>query len=247
MVLSGPETKACGFGDGNAVFRRTVFEEVGLFSEDLGPGTPARSGQDFDLYGRIFAAGYRIAFDPGRMVWHRDRPDYEQLRRAMSAYACGAVAAATRRLIRQRDPSAVRVGAWWGKHVLGDLARIVRGDDERVPADLVLAEATGMLAGPWRLLRSTARRTRPRPLRLNPSPSQPHGADVAVVEPADPPLSVAIASYNRRESLAAVLEALARQTYPADRFEAVVVLDGSSDGSAERVRGLQLPYAVRVL
>jgi GT2 family glycosyltransferase len=245
MVLSGPETKACGFGDGNVVFRRDVFEEIGLFSEHLGPGTPARSGQDLDLYGRIFAAGYRVAFDPARVVWHRDRPDYPQLRRALSGYACGALAVATRRLLGQRDPGAVRMGAWWGKHVMGDLAGIVRRDERRVPADLVLAEAAGMLAGPWRLWRSA--RSRPRPLRLPASPTAAPRHGITVTEAADPPLSVAIASHNRRESLAAVLEALGRQTYPPDRFEVVAVLDGSSDGSAERARGLELPYSLRVL
>ena len=63
---------------------------------------------------------------------------------------------------------------------------------------------------------------------------------------ADPPLTVAIASYNRREPLAELLGTLAHQTYPSDRFEAVVVLDGSTDGSSERVRALDLPYTVRV-
>jgi GT2 family glycosyltransferase len=245
-VLAGPETKFCGLGDGNAVFRRAVLEEVGLFAEDLGPGTPAQSGQDSDLYARIFAAGYRIAFDPSRIVWHRNRPDYAELKRAMSSYACGVLAVATRRLLRHRDPGALGVGAWWCRHVLGDVARIVRGADERVPADLVLAEATGMLAGPWRLFRS-ARRGRPEPLRVSASSSAAGDRGVAVVEPEDPPLSVVIASYNRRESLAGVLEALVRQAYPTDRFEVVVVLDGSSDGSADRVRGLDLPYALRLL
>ena len=246
-VLAGPWTQFCGFGDGNAVFRRAVFEDVGLFAEDLGPGTAARSGQDSDLYARIFAAGYRISFDPGRIVWHRDRADYQELRRAMSDYAGGSLASATRLLLRQRDPGAVRVAAWWCRHLVGDLVRIARDDDERVPADLVLAEAMGMLAGPWRLLRSARSRGRPEPLRVSPSPAESGERRIAVVEPADPPLSVAIASYNRRESLAAVLDALGHQTYPADRFEVVVVVDGSSDGTAERVRGLDLPYSLRLL
>ena len=247
MVLAGPETKSCGLGDGNAVFRRAVFEEVGLFAEDFGPGTPTRSGQDAELYYRIFAAGYRIAFDPARVVWHRNRPEYAELKRAVSGYACGMVASATSRLVRHRDPTAVRAAAWWGRRVLGDLARIARGADDRVPLALALAEARGMLSGPWRLFRSARSRGRPPSLELSPPSSEPRGRHVAVVEPADPPLSVAVASYNRRESLAAVLEALGRQNYPNDRFEVVVVLDGSSDGSAERVRGLELPYSLRLL
>jgi GT2 family glycosyltransferase len=56
-----------------------------------------------------------------------------------------------------------------------------------------------------------------------------------------------VASHNRRESLRRVLEALAAQSYPFDRFEVVVVLDGSTDGSAELVRGLEVPYRLRLV
>ncbi len=62
----------------------------------------------------------------------------------------------------------------------------------------------------------------------------------------DPLLSVAITSHNRRAKLREVLEALARQTYPSDRFEVVLVLDGGSDGSAGMARSLDLPYDCQV-
>lgn len=60
-------------------------------------------------------------------------------------------------------------------------------------------------------------------------------------------VSVALASHNRRDALRDVLLGLAAQTHPADLMEAVVVLDGSTDGSAEMVRGLSLPYAVELV
>lgn len=62
-----------------------------------------------------------------------------------------------------------------------------------------------------------------------------------------PQVTVSVVSHNRRERLVQVLEALAGQAYPAEAIEAVVVLDGSTDGSAEHVRALELPYAVRLI
>ncbi len=46
-----------------------------------------------------------------------------------------------------------------------------------------------------------------------------------------PVVSVIIPTYNRKESLLRTLDSLARQTYPADRMEVIVVDDGSTDGA----------------
>lgn len=48
-----------------------------------------------------------------------------------------------------------------------------------------------------------------------------------------PRLSVVMPTFNRRESLKVTLDGLARQTYPTDQWEAVVVSDGSTDGTNE--------------
>ena len=108
---------------------------------------------------------------------------------------------------------------------------------------LVLSEAAGSLAAPWRLRRSQ-RAPRPSSLELSPAPSSSEPVRVTADAP---PLSVALASFNRRERLVQVLEGLADQTYPSERFEVVVVIDGSTDGTAERARGLELPYRLRLL
>jgi peptidoglycan/xylan/chitin deacetylase (PgdA/CDA1 family)/GT2 family glycosyltransferase len=60
-------------------------------------------------------------------------------------------------------------------------------------------------------------------------------------------LSVLIASHNRRELLRRCLEALARQTQDPATFEAIVALDGSSDGSAEMAEELETPFGLQVL
>ena len=133
-VYDGISTVDAGVGDGNSFIRRRALEEVGLFAEDLGPGTPAASGQDADLFGRVFAAGYRIVSTPGRVVWHRHRRDYGELRGAMGAYVQGSTAAAIRRAARHHDVNGLRTAAWWWhSDIRRDLGRILRRSEERAP------------------------------------------------------------------------------------------------------------------
>jgi len=61
-----------------------------------------------------------------------------------------------------------------------------------------------------------------------------------------PLVSIVVPTFNRRDSLCTLLNALADQTYPASGFEVVVVDDGSTDGTLERVQQLTLPYALRI-
>lgn len=60
-------------------------------------------------------------------------------------------------------------------------------------------------------------------------------------------VSVQICSHNRKNVLQVVLESLKDQTLPADRFEVVLVDDGSTDGTKEMAEGLNLPYHLTVL
>lgn len=55
-------------------------------------------------------------------------------------------------------------------------------------------------------------------------------------------ISVVLCSYNRIDSLEKVLLSLTDQTLPPDQFEVVVVDDGSTDGTSERVKALDVPY-----
>lgn len=60
-------------------------------------------------------------------------------------------------------------------------------------------------------------------------------------------LSVIIPTFNRAERLQACLEALSQQTHPATDFEVIVVVDGSTDKTAETLAKLTTPYDLTVL
>lgn len=61
-----------------------------------------------------------------------------------------------------------------------------------------------------------------------------------------PRISVVIPTYQRRDLAVEAAAALGRQRC-AFPFEAIVVVDGSADGSAEALRGLTLPFPLKVL
>jgi glycosyltransferase involved in cell wall biosynthesis len=247
-VKAPPAVAAGPAGAGaNSIFRRRAFEELGLFAEDLGPGTPARSSDDTWAFYRILAAGCRIDHDPARIVWHCHRRDPAALRRILFEYGVSSTAYATRCLIGRGELDALRIWSWWWRrHLRSDLARILKRREPHLTLRLFAAEALGTLLGPIALARSRASRRAIPPLTLARRPA-PRPAPRLEVGLEHARLSVAIASYDRRAKLARALGALARQTLPPERFEVVVVLDGSADGSAERVRALGLPYPVRVL
>ena len=54
-----------------------------------------------------------------------------------------------------------------------------------------------------------------------------------------PLCTVVVPTYNRRRLLELTLDSLDKQNLPRDRFEVLVVDDGSSDGTAEMVRGFE--------
>jgi GT2 family glycosyltransferase len=60
-------------------------------------------------------------------------------------------------------------------------------------------------------------------------------------------VSVVVPTFNRRASLARLIDALAAQDYPAARVEVLVVDDGSSDGTADWVRSVTPRYPLRFI
>lgn len=60
-------------------------------------------------------------------------------------------------------------------------------------------------------------------------------------------LSVLISTYNRRDVLSRSLPTILDQDLPVEEYEIVVVVDGSTDGTVEMLRGLKSRCAFRVL
>lgn len=59
-----------------------------------------------------------------------------------------------------------------------------------------------------------------------------------------PVLSVIIPTYNRKVILKKALLALTKQTLPPDRYEVIVIDDGSTDGTDDMIQSLTVPYSL---
>lgn len=65
---------------GNLLLRRQVFDQIGGFDEELGPGTPNRAAEDIDLLYRLLRAGHAIAYAPDAVILHEMKPRRDHLR-----------------------------------------------------------------------------------------------------------------------------------------------------------------------
>jgi len=139
----------------NMALRRNIQERVGLFDEALDPGTPAKSGGDFDMFSRILTSGYRIAYDPGALSWHRHRETWNELRQAVYGYGVGVYAYLTKSLLVQGEFSAPLIAWRWLRYKqIPALMRSILRRPACEPLDLLIAELRGCARGPWAYLSS---------------------------------------------------------------------------------------------
>jgi peptidoglycan/xylan/chitin deacetylase (PgdA/CDA1 family)/GT2 family glycosyltransferase len=77
-----------------------------------------------------------------------------------------------------------------------------------------------------------------------PTPREYQGSGFGVTHPS---CTVVVPTYNRRAALGRTLATLFSQRFAPEHFEVVVVVDGSTDGTADFVRGLDSPCALRLV
>ncbi|OII15099.1 hypothetical protein BIU97_15370 [Curtobacterium sp. MCBA15_009] len=164
------------FGTGaNMSLRRSAALALGGFDVALGPGTPARAGEDPDLFTRVLFSGGALAVEPAAVVWHRHRSDRAALRSQALGYGTGLGAWVTKLVLRPRTAVAVLRRAVGALRQLGALGQGTAGAGEPVAVDTVggwpvddefrqataglqRVELLAALGGPWRYLVGRVRR-----------------------------------------------------------------------------------------
>ena len=139
----------------NMALRRCLLDTVGLFDEALGPGTPSKTGEDFDMFSRILTSGHRIVYDPEALSWHRHRRTWKELQQVIHGYGTGVYAYLARSMFIERELSAPSIAWNWLRYnQVPQLIKAVLRRSDGKPTDLLIAELRGCLLGPWAYLSS---------------------------------------------------------------------------------------------
>jgi GT2 family glycosyltransferase len=145
------------FGPGGAaLWRRSSFVRLGGFRGLLGPGTPARAGEDLEMFLRLARAGGRILYNPDAVAWHDHRADWPGLRDQLYGYGVGLTAMYTAYFARRpwelvalarRAPAVVA-------HARALRSPRPAASSPALAAPFLRLERRGLVAGPLAYLRS---------------------------------------------------------------------------------------------
>lgn len=73
------------FGTGaNMAFRKSIFQELGLFDPALDAGTLTNGGGDLEMFFRVIKHGYTLVYEPAAMVRHCHRKTDQELKTQIS-------------------------------------------------------------------------------------------------------------------------------------------------------------------
>jgi len=128
----------------NMSARRSMFERLGTFDPLLGPGSPFRAGEEYDLAIRALAAGYKVVNAAEIAVFHLGVREGDEASKLMRGYGRAVGATLTKHVRLGTRKSKVLFLSWF-THVAGKgLLNAVRG---KRPTGLGLVG--GMLAGAY--------------------------------------------------------------------------------------------------
>jgi GT2 family glycosyltransferase len=139
----------------NCAFRRSVFESVGYFDHALGPGTPARASDDYEMFYRILAAGYRAVYEPSALVWHHHRRDWKAFVSTVYNYSVSVYAWWTAALLFRSEYGLLRIGSgWFFARYMRQIRDVILRRHGAVPKDVAYAELKGAFMGPYSYFKS---------------------------------------------------------------------------------------------
>lgn len=88
-----------GYGSGNNMaFRVDALRRIGGFDPALGAGSPARGGEDIDVFQSLYLGGATVLYWPAALVRHHHRDTYDALRTQMFGYGTGMSAVIAKRV-----------------------------------------------------------------------------------------------------------------------------------------------------
>lgn len=148
----------------NMALRKKLLQLVGPFDPALDAGTATQSGGDHEYFACILAHGYKIVYDPSALSWHRHRRTWPELVQTIHGYGVGVYALLTRHLIKNGEWSVLKVAwLWLIKDQLPNLVRSMLKRPGAYPLQLIWAELTGCLRGPFAYLSATRKRVSANP------------------------------------------------------------------------------------
>ena len=138
------------FGAGaNMAFRRRLFDHIGYFDPALDMGTATKGGGDMEMFFRGLKKGYSLVYEPGAVVRHCHRRNYEQLRKQMASWGTSFYAYVMRNAIAYPDErfDFIRLGLWFLRF---QIRRLINSFVHPVgfPRDLLMAQLFSSFLGP---------------------------------------------------------------------------------------------------
>jgi GT2 family glycosyltransferase len=133
-----------------------AFAALGGFDSRLGTGTPARGGEDLDMFVRALYAGFSVRYVPEAIIWH-DHPDsLEELPAKMFGYGVGLAAMLTKHAVAGPDRIGFARRIPWGlRHLVDSHSTKNSSKSAGFPLRFNVMEFLGLLVGPIGYSRST--------------------------------------------------------------------------------------------